>query len=393
MGTSIKKQAGRKAGRLNKGYFFKAKRGWYNSDETPLRDEQGKHVKDPKTPAAILRDLSAAYRRTKAEQAVVKAKAAQTILVEELVRTYLDYCKANNSASTYRTRLRMLSDFMTGLPPALSLGETEARKADKEAKRIHAGYGKKPVGEIRPLDIQQWVDSHPNWDGCKRFALQSVKRAFSYALEVELIESNPIAKVKTGYSRARITYFTPEQEQAIYENTSEEFARLLSAAIRTGARYGCELIALTADHVEETSNGQIWKFKAKESKTGKKTRRDRIIRIDPKLATYVREQIAKYPVGAVFRNTEGEAWTIKSAKLAWDRMKKKLVKAGGKLGRDACLYATRHTFAKRALNGYWTGKPCSFKTLALLMGNTVQVCITHYTDFEESDDAHVWAAV
>lgn len=37
---------------------------------------------------------------------------------------------------------------------------------------------------------------------------------------------------------------------------------------------------------------------------------------------------------------------------------------------DRCMYTCRHTFAKRTLAGYYTGKPVTIEVLAGLMGNT-----------------------
>ena len=72
------------------------------------------------------------------------------------------------------------------------------------------------------------------------------------------------------------------------------------------------------------------------------------------------------------------------------RAKARIKKKGVNLDPDACMYTCRHTYAKRTLEGFWTGKLTSIKTLARLMGNTVQVCIDHYLQFSEADTEGLW---
>ena len=56
------------------------------------------------------------------------------------------------------------------------------------------------------------------------------------------------------------------------------------------------------------------------------------------------------------------------------------------------MYATRHTYAKRTLQGYWTGKATNIETLARLMGNSPQVCREHYLQWSEIDNDPLWEA-
>ena len=58
---------------------------------------------------------------------------------------------------------------------------------------------------------------------------------------------------------------------------------------------------------------------------------------------------------------------------------------------DLCMYSTRHTYAKRMLQGYWTGKPVPIEILAQLMGNSVQICRDHYLKWTESMNEALWA--
>jgi len=52
------------------------------------------------------------------------------------------------------------------------------------------------------------------------------------------------------------------------------------------------------------------------------------------------------------------------------------------------MYACRHTFAKRTLSGYYTGRPVTIEVLAGLMGNTPKVCWDHYAAWPISTTIH-----
>ena len=88
-------------------------------------------------------------------------------------------------------------------------------------------------------------------------------------------------------------------------------------------------------------------------------------------------------------NQNGEPWTRKMLSQNFRRAKAKLKDP---LDDDACMYSCRHTYAKRVLEGFWTGRPASINSLARLMGNTVKVCIDHYLLFSEADNEMLWGA-
>ena len=59
---------------------------------------------------------------------------------------------------------------------------------------------------------------------------------------------------------------------------------------------------------------------------------------------------------------------------------------------DCCMYSCRHN-AKRILSGYWSGKQTNIETLAILMGNSPQVCRDHYLQWCEHFAEPVWEAL
>jgi integrase len=265
-------------------------------------------------------------------------------------------------------------------------------KQEREAQRIHAGFGRLRASQLKRLHVDRWIAAHPTWKGCRRTRIQALKRALNYCAEAGLIPANPIKGYKVAKQRQRRTYLTPEQEKACYEYANPALAIALKVCIRTGARYGCEFARLTARHITFTDRGMEWRFNEEESKTG----RLRIIRIpnsEPvarEVIEIVKAQMKQYPVGPIFRNTQGKPWRQTHLGHAFSKLRKRLAEKGIELDGDSCMYMLRHTYAKRTLAGFWTGKPSTIEHLAELMGNTREVCWDHYASWCEAYTDPLW---
>jgi integrase len=307
---------------------------------------------------------------------------------------YLAHSKATDKPATFVMRGGFLFDFCTGLPARFwDKGTGKEVQAPSRADYLHKGYATREVSSILPLDVQSWLDKHKGWtEGTKRIAIQAVRRAMNYAREMKLIPENPIKGIKIPKANARITYLTPEQERAIAENTYKAFAILVYVCIRTGGRPISEVCAVTAKHVEEPPHGQIWRFRPKQHKTGHQTNADRLVFLPADVAEMVRGLAKRYPSGPLFRNRSGNPWTHSAAKTAFDRVRSKLADKGIKLDPDACLYSTRHTFAKRMLGGYW-GEPVTLAVLAGLMNDRPDTCFKHYAKWSEEYTSPLFKAV
>lgn len=275
---------GRQAGGHNRGYWFRKGRGWYateNGKPVPLRAENGDHLKAQDTPGDILERAHARYLLGLQEEAS-RLTVGDTTPLLRIVQVYLQHCKANNRESTFHKRGEYLFDFCYGLPARFWDYDT-GRKVAKPTKEdyLHGGYGAKPVGELLPMDVQQWLDKHPTWGkGTRRIAVQGLKRALNYAVSMQLTPRNPIKGFKVSVGGKRITFFTPEIEKELLKNAFQALRTAISICIRTGARYGSEFIPLTAAHVEETPKGMLWRFSVDESKTHK----PRTIYVFPRLS-------------------------------------------------------------------------------------------------------------
>jgi integrase len=369
---------GRPKGSHNKGYFYRDGRGWYtkvNSDFVPLVDDHGERLRKRNTPVATIK---AACQRLSIEPVA----SVNAVSVSEVCMSYLDKVKDDGSPKTYTDRRATLFDFCSGFQPKYLEQENRPEK-----DRIHVGYGKRATDSIKPIDIDRWLAAHKTWKGSRRSFIQAVKRAFNYGVEAGLIDHYPIRGYKVKRQNARVTYITPEQETALLESFPE-FALALKVLIRTGARPGCEFCALTAAHVKDHGERMEWIFQPGESKTGKL----RTIRItDPEIMGLVRPLLKRK--GPIFWNTQGEPWKIKNLSLAFRRAKRRAEKKEIQFDADCVLYSCRHTFAKRILQGFWTGKQVNIETLARLMGNSPQVCSEHYLRWSDSYEEPLWESV
>ncbi len=389
-----KKVQRRKKGGHNKGYFFRTGRGWYAVDGTrqvPLRYEDGVHIKDSKADDRDIREAHARFVLDRQQEAEV----LNDTTVLDVSIAYLRHTKSNGAEKTHFDRADTLFDFCFGLPPEFRNKEGTAPKRvsrkEMESKRFHAGFGRLAVRELTWTHIDTWLAEHENWGGGCRTRIQAVKRALNFGVERKLIEENPIKGYKVDRPNSRVTYITPEQEQACYRYANLTLTIAIRVCIRTGARFGAEFCKLEARHITDHSDRMEWVFKKNEEKTRRKTRTIRIT--DPEIMEIVRQQMKQNPDGPVFRNAMGTPWERRALSGRFRALKAKLKENGVELDADCCMYSCRHTFAKRVLQGFWTGRSTNIETLARVMGNTPQVCREHYLQWSETDNDHLWEAV
>ena len=203
---------------------------------------------------------------------------------------------------------------------------------------------------------------------------------------------NPLRGLKKPPPQPRLHSLSDADEEAILSATDECFRSFLFAAIRTGLRPFCELARLTADHVEETSRGMMWRVYSS------KTKKTRKIPIRPEVAELSRRLMKMAPKGSgipLFTNTQGKAWKPINGRGRFLRVKSKLGWDKDPLRRRYSCYSCRHTFAHRMLSGYWNdGAGCSIETLAELIGDTPKVAFDHYgREWGQHYQEPLWVAV
>ena len=161
--------------------------------------------------------------------------------------------------------------------------------------------GALPVAQLKKGHVTKWLDSHGTWQSpaTQRSVIAVVLAAFNRAEEMFGI-TNPLKGLKRPKSEPRLASFTPEDEQALYGATETAFAIFCSPRIHTGLRPFCELARLTADDVEETDRGMMWRVYSS------KTKKTRKIPVRPEVAELTRKLMKTAPRGSglpIFRNT------------------------------------------------------------------------------------------
>lgn len=253
--------------------------------------------------------------------------------------------------------------------------------------------GKRPVVKLNKSHIQDWVDSHPTWrsPATRRGVLAVVVAAFNRAAEMYQV-ANPLKGMKKPRSEPRLQSFTQEEEQALYSATEERFRDFLFTAIHTGLRPFCELACVTADDVEETERGMLWRVYSS------KTKKTRKIPVRPEVAAMVRKLMRTAPRGSgvpLFRNTKGQPWKRMTGVVRFIAIREKLGWNEHPARKRYSCYTCRHTFAHRMLSGYWNdGAGCSIETLAELIGDTPKVAFDHYgKEWGQHYQDPLWAAI
>ena len=167
---------------------------------------------------------------------------------------------------------------------------------------------------------------------------------------------------------------------------------ILFAAIHTGLRPFCELAKVTADDIEMSDRGMMWRVYSS------KTKKTRKIPVRKEVAKLVQRLIATAPKGSglpVFRNTQGKPWTRMNGVVRFIAIKKKLGWNLDVKKKKYSCYTARHTFAHRMLSGYWNNNVgCSIETLAELIGDTPKVAFDHYgKEWGQHYQEPLWSAI
>ena len=105
-------------------------------------------------------------------------RAGRCQTVREVIKMYLAQARRDLSARSYETVSYILCRF------------------DEAA-------GDLPLAECRPFDLQCWLNEHPEYrsEWYRRCVISTIKRAFNWACEMELIHRNPFAKLRSAGDR------------------------------------------------------------------------------------------------------------------------------------------------------------------------------------------------
>lgn len=253
--------------------------------------------------------------------------------------------------------------------------------------------GALPVAKLRKGHVMTWIEGHASWKSPATHSgvIGIVLAAFGRAQEMFGVP-NPIKGLKKPKSQPRLQSFTIEDEEAMLGATEICFRNFLFAALQTGLRPYCELARLTADDIEESDRGMMWRVYST------KTKKSRKIPVRTEVAELTRTLMKTAPQGSgipLFRNTKGKPWKRMTGVVRFLMLKKKLGWNKDRIKSKYSSYTCRHTFVHRMLAGFWTnGVGCSIETVAELIGDTPKVAFEHYgKEWGQHFQDPLWAAI
>jgi integrase len=275
-----------------------------------------------------------------------QGRPGQCQTVHEVIEMYLAQSRRDLSARSYETVSCIL-------------------------RRFDESVGQVTLAECRPFDLQCWLNEHPEYrsEWYRRCVISSIKRAFNWACEMELIARNPFAKMRCRGRPQRRRPMTDDEFQTLLRGSDPTFRRFLVFLKFTGCRPG-EAAGMRWADVRFAECAVV----LQEHKTARKTGRPRILPLVPTVIKLLRwksyQQALKHgrAQSYVFTNGRGNAFSRGWLSLKMQRLRRRLG-----LPRGVTLYGLRHRYG---LMGIKNG--VNLKLLSLCMGHVRTQMTEHY---------------
>jgi len=261
------------------------------------------------------------------------------------------------------------------------------------ADRLHpvvAAFGTCYAAQCRSGDIERWCAlqrTERGWgDGTVRLTLQVVSAAFAYAVRDKLLATQPLAPfvLPPAQSRGLDVVLSPAAEVLVLQKSNSALRGLIAVLRDTGCRPG-EACKAEARHFNPELRALVLPPTSENGpthKTGRKTRRARVIYLREESLDVITRAAHDFPHGPLLR-TRGRAKTGRfagqrcpftpfSVAIAFRLLREKTGIRG------LIAYSFRHTFAVRRLNEGW-----DLNALAEVMGTSVRMLREHYLHLTE----------
>ncbi len=264
--------------------WFRKSRGWF----VTIGGKQHNLGRDKK---AAFQEYYRLMQRSPERQRVSGASMAA------IIDDFLEYLSKNRAPDTYRWYRDLLQKFIA----------------------FHADLR---VDDIRPFHVQRWVDGYPHLSKTsRRNHMRSVKRCVKWAVTQGYLDRNPLQllSIPTG-ERKEVLVTEDEYERVLQFARPDSLRDLLTTTWETGCRPQ-ESLRVEARHVDVPN--QRWVIPPSEAKGEKMTR---IVYLTDKAFEITWRLMRRYPVGALFRNAQGDAWTSDSVNCAIDRIRVRMGK-------------------------------------------------------------------
>jgi integrase len=208
------------------------------------------------------------------------------ITIVDVFDEFLEWCRKHRTPRTYAWYRAHLQSFVSH---------------QEDGRR----YKELAVADLRPIDVERWVDAHPTWGPShQRGAKIAVQRAFTWAERMGVVTTSPVRHLPKPAAGRRERVIGPEEQAAIRSHfAGDAFQDLLDMAWHTGARPQ-ECIRIEARHVDLANRRVV--LPPAEAK-GKK--RFRVIYLNDPALALVRRLVSLQLAGPLFRNRDGNPWT------------------------------------------------------------------------------------
>lgn len=216
--------------------------------------------------------------------------------------------------------------------------------------------------DVRPRHVAALklrLAAKPNW---ANRCLSLLRQVFDYALEQQLVESNPVVGVKRHPEKKRTRLLSLEEYQAIYDKAGPRLQVIMDLCVRTGQRIGDVLRIRRADLVDDG-------VRFEQMKTGNKG----VVAWTAELRGVVER--AKTLHGNIraltlLHNRRGKAPDYSTVKIQWDK------------ARQAAGVSDARLHDLRALAATWAKKQGKNPS-ALLMHSSPAQTVRYLRDKEE----------
>lgn len=287
-----------------------------------------------------------------AEQPPAAVAPESPHLVVEIFDEFLEWAAKHKAPRTYAWYKENIQCFIDRMPPGLT------------------------IAELKPLHVTRAMNEFAHWaNNTKNDFIGAVKRALNWAVDEEMIDRSPLARMKKPAREAREMAVSPAEYGTVIEAVKEPaFRDLIELSWETGARPQ-ELRKIEARYYDPDTSRIV--FPPKQAK-GKK--HFRVIYLPPRAREIVERLHAARPAGLLLANSEGNQWTKDAINSAFCRLEKKI-------GTKYHLGAFRKGYATEALKA-----GIDTVTVAHLLGHRDPSMVSRVYGHVQQDPEHMAAA-
>jgi integrase len=165
--------------------------------------------------------------------------------------------------------------------------------------------GKKAVNDLRVEHVTSFEAKNDHWSKSTVVTVRGIIiGCLNWAVAQQIIDANPIPKLKAGKTTRRERLLTQEERDKIRAAVPQAMKDFLLALELTGARPFSEVAQLTAQSID-WENGIIPLAKHKNARKGK----SRTIFLTPPLEELLKRKIAEHPTGLLFLSPRNAPFT------------------------------------------------------------------------------------